>query len=53
MPVTYKDIDDLVQRQQATGAEKVPVSATEYITAQQVADLAQSMRPSGSASSPA
>lgn len=40
MPVTYKDIDDLVQRQQATGAEKVPVSATEYITAQQVADLA-------------
>lgn len=40
MPVQYKDIDDLVQRQQATGAEKVPVSATEYITAQQVADLA-------------
>ena len=40
MPVVYKDIDDLSLRSTPTGAEKFPVSDTEYLTAQQVADLA-------------
>lgn len=40
MPVQYKDIDDLSQRSTPTGSEKLPVSDTEYLTAQQVADLA-------------
>lgn len=40
MPVVYKDIDDLSQRSTPTGSEKFPVSDTEYLTAQQVADLA-------------
>lgn len=41
MAVTYKDIDQLTQKASPTGAEKLPVSDTEYITPQQIAGMAE------------
>jgi hypothetical protein len=39
MAVTYKDIDQLTQKANPTGTEKLPVSDTEYITPQQIAGM--------------
>lgn len=39
MAVTYKDINDLAQKSTIAGTEKIPVSATEYITPSQIAGL--------------
>lgn len=36
MAVTYKDINDLSQKSQLAGTEKLPVSDTEYITPSQI-----------------
>jgi len=41
MAVTYKDIDQLTQKASPTGAEKLPVSDTEYITPQQIAGMVE------------
>lgn len=37
MSVTYKDIDQLSQKSTVAGAEKLPVSDTQYITPDQIA----------------
>lgn len=37
MAITYRDIDDLTQKSSVAGTEKLPVSATEYITPAQIA----------------
>lgn len=37
MSVTYKDIDQLSQKSAVAGTEKIPVSDTKYITAEQIA----------------
>lgn len=43
MAITYKDIDLLTQKASIAGTEKLPVSATEYITPAQIAASAESM----------
>lgn len=40
MAVTYKDINQLTKKSTVAGTEKIPVSDTEYITPDQIADLA-------------
>lgn len=40
MAVEYKDINQLTQKSQVAGTEKLPVSDTEYITPNQIAALA-------------
>lgn len=37
MSVTYKDIDQLSQKPSVAGAEKIPVSDTQYLTPDQIA----------------
>lgn len=39
MAVTYKDIGLLTQKSAVAGTEKIPVSATEYITPNQIAGM--------------
>jgi len=39
MAVTYKDIDQLTQKSNVSGTEKIPVSDTQYITPNQIAEL--------------
>lgn len=39
MAVTYKDIDQLTQKSNVAGTEKIPVSDTQYITPNQIAGL--------------
>ena len=40
MAVSYKDINQLTQKSQVAGTEKIPVSDTQYITPDQIAALA-------------
>ncbi len=40
MAITYKDINQLSQKSQVAGTEKIPVSDTQYITPNQIAALA-------------
>lgn len=40
MAITYKDINQLSQKSQVAGTEKLPVSDTQYITPNQIAALA-------------
>lgn len=39
MAITYKDIDDLSLKSSVAGTEKLPVSDTQYITPDQIAQL--------------
>ncbi len=39
MAVTYKDIDQLSQKSNISGTEKLPVSDTQYITPSQIAGM--------------
>lgn len=39
MAINYKDISELSQKSTVAGTEKIPVSATEYITPSQIAGL--------------
>ena len=39
MAVTYKDINQLTQKSSVTGAEKLPVSSTQYVTIDQIVGL--------------
>lgn len=41
MSVTYKDIDQLSQKPSVAGAEKIPVSDTQYLTPAQIATSKQ------------
>lgn len=41
MAVTYKDIDQLLQKSVVAGTEKLPVSDTQYITPVQIATCKQ------------
>lgn len=48
MAITYKDISQLSQKSSLAGTEKIPVSATEYITPGQIASTSvASSQPSG------
>ena len=48
MAITYKDISQLSQKSSLAGTEKIPVSATEYITPDQIASTpVASSQPSG------
>ncbi len=39
MAVTYKDIDQVTQKSSVAGTEKIPVTDTQYITPNQIAEL--------------
>lgn len=39
MAVTYKDIDLLTQKASAAGTEKIPVSDTQYLSAEQISNI--------------
>lgn len=48
MAITYKDISQLSQKPSLAGTEKIPVSATEYITPDQISSTpVASSQPSG------
>lgn len=47
MAITYKDINQLTQKSQVAGTEKIPVSDTEFITPSQIVDGCPTMEEAG------